>query len=201
MKNSYRGLFREGEFDRPFFVSIVPPSGRRPWPILTSADERRHVDGRPTTVKFTYPVHFVPVGRRNPVTVWVRDEAAVLFTTVEPSRLRTACVIAHLNSDRGPAEVVHFDGRLWWSLPGLPIDRFTAALAAGEHAAVGLLDQGCVTTRKPASSEGELAIKKLKWNGREDRIARLNRGAEGIMVSDGKVFVRDGAPLYVLWNG
>jgi hypothetical protein len=202
MKNSYRGIFREGEFNRPFFVSVVPPSGRRPWPILAAADERRHVDGRPTTVKFTYPVHLVPAGKRNPVTVWVRDEAAVLFSTAEPSRLRTACVIAHSDSDRDPTEVVHFDGRLWWSLPGLPtIHRFAAALTAGEHAAVGLLDQGCVTTWKAASSERELAIKELVWNGRENRIARLNRGAEGIMVSDEKVFVRDGAPLYVLWNG
>jgi hypothetical protein len=32
-------------------------------------------------------------------------------------------------------------------------------------------------------------------------IARLSRGAARILVSKGKVFVRDGAPLHVLWNG
>jgi hypothetical protein len=100
MANSYRGMFREGEFDRPFSVSVVPPSGRRPWPILTEADDRREIERQPVTVHFTYPVHYVPAGKRNPVTSWVRDRAAVLFRTAEPSQLRTACVIRREGSDR-----------------------------------------------------------------------------------------------------
>ena len=202
MANSYRGMFREGEFDRPFSVSVVPPSGRRPWPILTAADDRRDVEGQPVTVHFTYPVHYVPAGKRNPGINWVRDREAVLFRTAEQSQLRTACVIRREGSDQDITEVIHFEGELWWSLPGRPtINQFAAALTAGEHAAVGLIDQGCVTTRKPASSEQELAIKELIWNGHDDRVGRLGRGAAGILVSNGKVFVRDGAPLQVLWNG
>jgi len=194
-------MFTEGEFDRPFFVSVVPPSGKRPWPLTTEA-ERNHAEGKPVTVDFTYPVHYVPAGKRSPVVSWVRDQAAVLFKTAEPSELRTACVIRGVGSKDDLKEIVHFERELWWPLPGQPaIGRFAAALAAGEHAAVGLLDQGCVTTRKAASSENELAIKKLIWNGRDDRLARLSRGAAQIMVSDGRVFVRDGAPLLVLWNG
>lgn len=66
MKNSYRGMFREREFDRPFFVSVVPPSGRRPWPILTEVGERRQAEGKPVTVHFAYPVHYVPAGSAIP---------------------------------------------------------------------------------------------------------------------------------------
>ncbi|MDX3968252.1 MAG: hypothetical protein QHD01_16840 [Bradyrhizobium sp.] len=199
MKDSYRGMFREGEFDRPFFVSVVPPSGRKPWPIKTEPAGRTYLEGQPLTVEFSYPVHYVPAGRRRPVASWVRDKAPVLFKTAETSQVRTACVIRR---GEDVTEVVHFGGELWWSLPGRPpIERFAAALAAGEHAAVGLLDQGCVTTHQSASSETELSIKDLVWNGRESRIAALGRGAQGILVSEGKVFVRDGAPLSILWNG
>lgn len=134
MTNSYRGMFREDEFDRPFFVSVVPPSGRRPWPILTETDERRHVEGQPVTVHFTYPVHYVPAGKRSPVASRVRDRAAVLFRTAEPSQLLTACVIRREGSDQNITDVVHFERELWWSLPGQPtIHRFAAALAAGEQ--------------------------------------------------------------------
>lgn len=58
-----------------------------------------------------------------------------------------------------------------------------------------------MTTHKSASSETDLSIKDLVWNGRESRIAGLGRGAQGILVSEGEVFIRDGAPLYVFWNG
>lgn len=202
MKNPYRGMFSEGEFDRPFFVSVVPPSGRRPWPIRTEAAERNYADGKPLAVQFTYPVHYVPAGKRSPRANRVQDRTAVLFRTAEPSELRTACVIRDVGSDDDITEIVHFEGELWWSLPGQPtIHRFAAALAAGEHAAVGLLDQGCVTTLKPASSEQELPIKKSIWNGRDNRLAGLGRGAERILVSGERVFLRDGAPLRVLWNG
>lgn len=72
----------------------------------------------------------------------MRDRAAVLFRTAERSKLRTACLIGRGGSDREITEVVHFERGLWWSLPGQPmIHRFAAALAAGENAAVGLLDQ------------------------------------------------------------
>ncbi|MET4524027.1 hypothetical protein [Bradyrhizobium sp. JR18.2] len=202
MKNSYRGMFSESEFDRPFFVSVVPPSGRRPWPIGTEAVERNYADGKPVTVQFTYPVHYVPAGKRSPGSSRVQDRTAVLFKTAEPSELRTACVIRGMGSDNDITEIVHFERELWWSLPGQPtIHRFAAALSAGEHAAVGLLDQGCVTTLKPASSEQELPLKKSLWNGRDDRLAGLGRGAERILVSGERVFFRDGAPLCVLWNG
>src|ERR1700730_5154104 len=81
------------------------------------------------------------------------------------------------------------------------VGRFLAALANGEHAAVGLLDQGSVTSSRPASSIEELNSQKIKKNGRDDCIASLNRGASRILVLDGEVFICDGAPLYVLWNG
>lgn len=199
MKNTYRGIFFEGEYDRPFFLSVVPPSGRRPWPITTEAD-RDYVEGKPVTVEFAYPVHYVPAGKRSTGASWVRDCAAVLLKTAGASKLPTACVIRRDDGDI--TEVVQFESELWWSLPGRPtVERFVAALAAGEPAAVGLLDQGCVTTRKAASSESDLAIKRLVWNGRDNRLARLGRGAQGLLVADGTVFVRDGAPLLALWNG
>lgn len=201
MKSTYRGIFTEGEFDRPFFVSVVPPSGRRPWPVTTEA-EQDFAQGKPVTVDFTYPVYYVPAGKRSPVWSWVRDRAPVLFETAEPSQLRTACLITNVGGDTNTTEVVQFKGRLWWSLPGQPtIERFTGALATGEHAAVGLLDSGSVTTRKTASSENELAAKTIVWNGRDDRLARLGRGALGILVSGRRVFIRDGAPLLAIWNG
>jgi hypothetical protein len=46
-----------------------------------------------------------------------------------------------------------------------------------------------------------LNSQKIKKNGRDDCIASLNRGASRILVLDGEVFICDGAPLYVLWNG
>lgn len=93
MKDSYRGIFREGEFDRPFFVSVVPPSGRKPWPIKTEAAGRTYLEGQPLAVQLSYPVHYVPAGGRRPVASWVQDKAPVLFKTAETSQLRTACVI------------------------------------------------------------------------------------------------------------
>jgi hypothetical protein len=47
----------------------------------------------------------------------------------------------------------------------------------------------------------ELNAREIIYDGRSDCVARLHRGAEGLLLSDGQVFLRDGPPLYVLWNG
>lgn len=200
--SSYRGMFRESELSRPFGLSVVGPSGRRPWPIRTSSDARIYFDGMPVQVEFTYPVHYVPDGRRRPVLGRVEARAPVLFRAADPSQVRTACRIEWDDADHGVTDVIHFAGKLWWSLPGKPtIDSFVAALDAGEHAAVGLLGETCVSTAKPARSEEELAARDIVCNGLDGCIASLGRGADGILVCDGQVFVREGAPVNVLWNG
>jgi hypothetical protein len=202
MKDTYRGILRGSEWDGPFSLMVAAPSGRRPWPIQTKSSRDDYVDGKPIEVEFTYPVHFIPVGKRTTYIARVRDRIPVLLKTTGTARVDFACRVHPTCADREAAEVVHFGRDLWWSLPKRPtVQRFAAALSEGEHAAVGLLDQNCVSTKPAANSQQDLNAREIIYDGRDDCVARLQRGAEGLLLSDDQVLLRDGPPLFVLWNG
>jgi hypothetical protein len=202
MKDTYRGVLRRNEWDGPFALMVAAPSGRQPWPIETKSSQDDYVEGKPIEVSFTYPVHFIPAGKRSVRVARVRDRAPVMLKTICGARLDLAARVRPMRPDREATEIMHDGQKLWWSLPGRPtVQRFAAALTEGEHAAVGLLDQKCVSSMRPANSWEDLGAREIVYNGRDECVARLQRGAEGLLVSDGEVFLRDGAPLYVLWNG
>jgi hypothetical protein len=202
MKDTYRGMLRRNEWDEPFFLMVAAPSGRRPWPIQTKSFQGDYVDGKPIQVEFTYPVRFIPIGKKNTYVGRVRDRAPILLKTADTARVDLACRIRPTWADSETTEIVHFSRELWWSLPGRPtVQRFAAALREGEHAAVGLLHQNCVSTVTPVNSREELNAREIIYDGRDDCVARLRRGAEGLLLSDDRVFLRDGPPLYVHWNG
>lgn len=202
MKDTYRGVLRRNEWDGPFALMVAAPSGRRPWPIETKSSQNDYVEGEPVQVSFTYPVHFIPAGKRSIRVARIRDRVPVLLKTTCGDRLDPAGRVRPTRLDREATEIVHYGRELWWSLPGRPtVQRFAAALTEGEHAAVGLLDQNCVSLMRPANSREDLGAREIVYDGRDECVARLQRGAEGLVVSDGEVFLRDGAPLYVLWNG
>lgn len=181
---------------------VAAPSGRSPWPIQTKSSRDDYVEGKPIVVEFTYPVHFIPVGKRTAVIARVRDRASVLLETTGTARIDLACRVHPTCTDREATEVAHFGRDLYWSLPKRPtVQCFVAALNEGEHAAVGLLDQNCVSTMAAANSQQDLNARKILYDGRDDSVARLQRGAEGLLVSDDQVLLRDGPPLFVLWNG
>jgi hypothetical protein len=202
MKDTYRGILRRNEWDGPFALLVAAPSGRQPWPVKTKSSQGDYVEGKPIQVEFTYPVHFIPAGKRNAHLARVRDRAPVLLKTTGAARIDLACRVRPTRPNTEATEIVHYGQELWWTLPGRPtVECFVTALSEGEHAAVGLLDQNCVSTARPANSREELNAREIIYDGRDDCVARLQRGAEGLLLSDDQVFLRDGPPLYVLWNG
>lgn len=201
MKDSYRGILRRNEWDGPFALVVAAPSGRQPWPIKTKSSQGDYVEGKPIQVEFTYPVHFIPAGKRNIRVARIRDRAPVLLKTTGRARIDLACRVRPTRPNTEAIEIVHHGQELWWTLPGRPtVASFVTALSEGENAAVGLLDQNCVSAAK-ANSKEELNAREIIYDGRDDCVAGLQRGAEGVLLSDEQVFLREGSPLYVLWNG
>ena len=201
MKDTYRGILRRSEWRGPFALTASAPSGRRPWPIRTTSHLDNYVTDKPIAVEFTYPVTFIPVGKKARRIARVRDRAFVVLRSIDKARVELACRIRPISILNETQEVVHFDRNLWWALPGEASPRrFAAALNEGEHAAVGLLDPQCVSNLRPATSKKELNARKIVHDGRDECVARLQRGAEGILLLEDRVFLRDGPPLYSLWN-
>lgn len=201
MKDTYRGILGRDEWRQPFALTAVPPSGRRPRPIATTETDQDYADGKPIGVQFTYPVHFVPAGKRKPVVARVKGRGFVTLRTVSNSSIELACRIRRNSGRNETTDVVHCDRKFWWSLPGRPTVRhFAAALAMGDPSAVGVLNRNCVSTMAPATSIGDLDAREIIYDGSNDCVVGLQRGAEGILVSGDLVFLRDGPPLYVLWN-
>lgn len=201
MKDTYRGILRGHEWQSPFVLDAVAPSGRRPLPIETKSSRDDYVEGKPIAVQFSYPVHFIQHGKRTTVGARVRNSAPIMLKTTD-ERPELAFRIRPILGNGDPLHVVHFDDALWWSLPGAPtVQRFAAALTEGEYAAVGLLDPESVSTMRPVGSVAELQAREISYDGLADCIVRLQRGAARILVADNRVFVRDGAPVYMLWNG
>lgn len=203
MKDTYRGFWHvagRNVPDPPFVLNVVAPSGRRPWPVETEGTHE-YVGGEPIEVMFSYPVVYVPTGKRARIQSRVWDKTPVLFRDAPSSELQTACRI-HWKEDSAPTEIVFFENELWWSQPHkLTMPHLVVALSAGKHAAVGLLDPGSVAAIKPADSISALKARKIVRDGREDCVANLNRGASQVLVSDGRIYIREGAPLYSLWDG
>lgn len=204
MKDTYKGMFgklrRDARSDPDFQLTVVGPSGRRPWQVKTEAGQCDYVEGRPVEIRFTHPVHFIPTRKQSIYIAQVRGRTSVLFRNAAPSEIQTACLISWTGGET--TEIVSFDGELWWSQPGsLRIPQLVAALSEGEHAAVGLVDPGSVYNSRPAASVDDLGAREIVQDGQDECVARLNRGADGILVSGGRVFVREGAPVYSLWNG
>lgn len=204
MKDSYRGMWRRGggnRPERPLILTVVAPSGKRPRSVDTDRGTKEYVEGKPIEVTFSYPVVFVPAGKSACVQARVWDKTPVLLREAQSSELQTACCI-HWSQDSEPTEVVFLDDALWWSQPQkLTMPHFVAALSAGDHAAVGLLDPRSVSMMKPAASMEELKARKVVRDGRDGCITNLNRGASQLIVSNGRLFLREGAPLFSLWNG
>ena len=196
-----RPWYYEGEWDRPFRLSAVAPSGRRPRPVVTS--EQYGIDSTgPATVRFCYPVDYIPAGRRKAVRSWVQDETPVLLTSVGREDVEVAYKIRRFDNPNDEMEILKFEDRLWWSLPGcLPVRKFMSALAIGENAAVGLLDPGCVTHLRSARSIVDLQAKSVFFQGRDACVTKLNHGCRAVLVVAGKMFVREGPPVFVVWNG
>ncbi len=196
MKDTYRGVLRRNEWDGPFALMVAAPSGRRPWPIETKSSQDDYVEGKPIQVSFTYPVHFVPAGKRSVRVARARDRAPVMLKTTCGARLGLAGQVRPMRPDREATEIMHDGQKLWWSLPGRPtVQRFAAALTEGEHAAVGLLDQKCVSSMRPANSREELGAREIVYDGRDDCVTRLQRGVEGLVASMERSFSATG-PLY-----
>jgi hypothetical protein len=202
MKDSSRSVFRDNEWRGLFVLNVTAPSGRRPWPVQTNSRRDDYITGQPIEVAFSYPVRFIPAGKKTPVVARVMDRAAILPRTTDPGRTEPVCTIRSATAGGDAREVVHYDRELWWSLPGsLTIQRFAAALNEGEHAAVGLLDRKSVSATRPFASLADLNIRKTLHDGRDERIGHLQRGSHDILVSGDRVFLREGAPAYTLWNG
>src|ERR1700731_204370 len=120
MKDTYRGIFGRGEWNGPFSLMVAAPSGRRPWPILTKSSRDDYVSGKPIEVEFTYPVRFIPAGKKRPLFARVRDRAPVLLKTTGTARVDLACRVRSTWADSEATEIVHSGRELWWSLPGRP---------------------------------------------------------------------------------
>jgi hypothetical protein len=188
-------------YERNAVLIAAAPSGRERRRISPTAGAQRPFEGGPQAVTFCYPVDYIPPRHRRVKRSWVRDRAFVEIRTASSSQVQIAFKIKWHHESEEVAEIIQFEGNLWWSLPGRPpASLFVEALAAGDGAAVGLLDERLVTSARPFATREQLTARKVVHDGRDDAIARVNTGATGILVVDDSVFVRDGDPLYVLWN-
>lgn len=188
---------------RPSILTVVPPSGRQPRPISCAFTGEHPFDGRPLSVTFSYAMDYIRPRHRRAVRSWVRDRGFVSVREARSSDLKTAFKIHRIQEPVEVIDVVQFEDDLWWSLPGQPgAAQFAAALAAGEHTAVGLLDEGLVTTARVLPSLDKSDYREIVRDHRDDAVARLNKGAQGVLIVDGHhVFLREASPLYVLWDG
>lgn len=189
-----------GPVDRTPVLSVMAPSGRRPWPLSSTSGTNAPFKPGPHSVTFAYPVDYVRSGHRKTVRSWVTDHAFINLQTASASEVQTAFRIR--NPSGVATEVLHYAGDLWWSLPGRPpVSRFLEALASGESAAVGLLAEQLVAGLRPASAIDKLRARKIVRDGRDDSRTRLLSGTADLVVFEDEVFVRDGSPVYVVWDG
>ena len=195
-----KSLKHWGRLDRTTVLSVVPPSGRRPWPLSSTSGMAPPFKPGPHSVTFAYSVDYIRKRQRRTVRSWVTEHDFVNLQTASASEVQTAFRIRDSAGDA--TEVLYYAGNLWWSLPGRPrVSEFLEALASGESAAVGLLSEQLVARSRPVPSKDELSARKIVLDGRDNALAHLQSGATQLLVVEHEVFVRDGSPVYVMWDG
>jgi hypothetical protein len=186
----------------PTKLIVVGCSGRTFWPVKGNEAEVSGSLSDPLSVLFCYPIDHIPPGKRNPIRSWVRDRTPVMIRSVDESEVKPAFRIHWHDRARETTKIIHFEDGLWWSVQGAaPARRLVAALATGEPAALGLLDPNLVTDRKIRATSEVFSGHRIVLDGLYAARALVQRGATNLIIVDDQIFVRNGEPLYALWNG
>lgn len=184
-----------------FSITVAPPSGRRPRPILRHGAETHLCLTDPLRVTYHYPVSYIRPGRKTASRVWVRDYEFIQVRTVRHSETTPAYRIVSPDAGRQLVEIVEFDNRLWWPIGSHNLAAsFFAALAAGESSAVSLLNTSLIRTGKRVTTIDAVNACRLVDDGRIKAAIDIQRAADGLLIIDDQVFVADGEPVYVLWD-
>lgn len=184
-----------------FSITVAPPSGRRPRPILRHGAETQLCLTDPLRVTYHYPVSYIRPGRKTASRVWVRDHEFIQVRTARRSETTPAYRIVSPDAERQSIEIVEFNNRLWWPIGGDNVAvPFFAALAAGDSSAVSLLSTSLVRTGKRVTNIDAVNACRLVDDGRIKAAIDIQRAADDLLIIDNRVFMADGEPVYVLWD-